>query len=91
EFADQKHLSQIMNICESEELLLQCLPNLSGEDVEIIVGPPPISDLGLIVSSYSLGSGKGILGIVGPTRMNYQKLVQIVSFTAKKMSELWKS
>jgi len=89
EFADQKQLGQVMSACESDDVLLKCLSSITGENVEIIVGPPQLKDLGMIVSTYPLGSGKGILGIIGPTRMNYARLIELVSYTARKMATLW--
>jgi len=90
EFADQKQLGQVMSACESEEILLKCLSSITGENVEIIVSPPQLKDIGMVVSKYPLGSGEGILGIIGPTRMNYSRLIELVSYTARKMATLWK-
>ena len=89
EFSDQEKQSQIIELFESNEMILQCLPQIFSKDVEILIGPPPMTQLGLVMSSYPLGSGQGLLGIVGPRRMNYPKLVELVAFVADKMSKLW--
>ncbi|MEE9555301.1 MAG: heat-inducible transcriptional repressor HrcA [candidate division Zixibacteria bacterium] len=45
-------------------------------------------DFSLMSSTYSAGKFKGILGIIGPTRMPYSKLVSVVDYTAKRLSEI---
>ena len=46
------------------------------------------AQLSLLSSTYSAGKFKGSLGIIGPVRMPYSKLVKIVDFTAKKLSQI---
>ena len=89
EFADQKQLSQVMSLCESDELLIQCIPeDVQPGKVEVIIDSPPIEDLAMVVSSYSLGFGRGFLGVIGTRRMNYPKLVELVSYTARRISQI---
>ncbi len=91
EFADQRQLSQVMSICEQDELLIQCMPDdVPPGQVEIVLDSPPIEELAMVVSSYSLGYGRGFLGVVGSRRMNYPKLVELVSYTANRISHLLK-
>ncbi|MCD6531819.1 heat-inducible transcription repressor HrcA [bacterium] len=89
EFSDQRQLSQLMSICESDELLIKCIPSdVPPGQVEIVIDSPPIEQLAMVVSSYSFGYGRGFLGVVGSKRMNYPKLVELVSYTANRISHL---
>jgi heat-inducible transcriptional repressor len=43
----------------------------------------------LVLSSYNAGSDVvGTLGVIGPTRMQYQQVIQVVDYTAKLVSRL---
>lgn len=89
EFSSPERLRQIMEISERGRLLLECLPQPMGSDVEVLIAPPPASQLGFVVAGYRIGSGYGLLGVVGPTRMNYPKLVELVSYAAQRVAEIW--
>jgi len=92
EFSDPEKLHQIMELSEKNDTLLKCVSSQDFEgDVEVLIGPPPVTELGLVLAKYTLGHGEGVIGVVGPTRMNYSKIVQIVSFAADKMAQIWKS
>ena len=43
----------------------------------------------LVVSSYNAGANVvGTLGVIGPTRMQYRQVIQVVDYTAKLVSRL---
>jgi heat-inducible transcriptional repressor len=90
EFADPEVLRQVMELSEKNEALVRYVPQNVEESGEIIIGEPPNTRLGLVVASYPHGSGKGIIGLIGPVRMNYPKLIELVTFAASEMSKYWK-
>ena len=58
------------------------------EGVQLFIGGEsgyrPLDSYSLITAPYeSHGSVAGVLGIIGPTRMNYQKVIPLVDVTAK--------
>lgn len=44
-------------------------------------------DFSVISSTYRIGDASGSLGIIGPTRMNYSKLVSLVGYASQLVSE----
>jgi len=46
------------------------------------------AQLSLLSSSYAAGKFKGALGIIGPMRMPYSKLIGIVDYTAKRLTQI---
>lgn len=44
-------------------------------------------DFSVISSTYRIGEARGSLGIIGPTRMNYSKLVSLVGYASQLVSE----
>jgi heat-inducible transcriptional repressor len=51
-------------------------------------GEPKLRTLTLVTSEYRLGNVTGVLGVIGPTRMPYEKVAAIVEYTSNLMSEL---
>ena len=57
-------------------------------DAPRAVGPPaPIEELSIVSAPYSVdGQVVGTLGVIGPTRMPYDRMIQIVDITSKLVS-----
>ena len=69
-------------------LLDQCLQT-SG--VQLFIGEEswyqPLGNLSLVTSSYELnGEVAGVLGVIGPTRMDYKDVIPVVDVTARILS-----
>ena len=69
-------------------------PDDSGKPVKIIIGPEnaaeALSDASVILASYSLGNNlRGIIGLVGPTRMDYASLASKMEHFAAKLERLF--
>ena len=69
-------------------LLDQCLES-SG--VQLFIGKEsgyrPLGEMSLVTSSYQVnGELAGVLGVIGPTRMDYKDVIPVVDITAKVLS-----
>ncbi|MBR2521369.1 MAG: heat-inducible transcription repressor HrcA [Oscillospiraceae bacterium] len=63
------------------------------DNVNIIIGPENVEkelrDSSVIVVSYDIGEGqKGVLGVVGPTRMDYAKVAARLSYIAQGLKRM---
>ena len=59
--------------------------------VQIFIGGEsqlvPMDDMSIVTSSYQVnGKVVGTLGVIGPTRMAYERVIPIVDITAKLLS-----
>lgn len=93
EFFDQQKLSNVLNLLESKEILIHLFEhNETMGDLSIAIGEENRDELikycSLITTSYHLGSVSGTLGVLGPTRMHYSKVVSLVDFMAKALSNI---
>lgn len=53
------------------------------------IGRPELSDSSIVVGRYSIGGqDAGAIGVIGPTRMNYPKLVSSVEYLAGSVSRM---
>ncbi|HEY5593883.1 MAG TPA: HrcA family transcriptional regulator, partial [Nitrospiria bacterium] len=79
---------------EEKAVILKLLNNsINTEGVQIFIGSenrmPGIEDCSLVVSSYRSGDRiLGTLGVIGPTRMEYARVIPLVDHTAKLLSRL---
>ena len=69
--------------------MLKCIEN---ENIQIYIGDESgtdlLTDCSLISAPYQKDSKTvGVLGVIGPKRMDYERIVEIVDFTAKMFSK----
>jgi len=86
---DMSHLRRAFSLFEQKAQLMRLL-EVTGraEGVRIFIGGEsqvvPIEDLSIVSAPYEVdGQVVGTLGVVGPTRMAYDRMIQIVDITAK--------
>ena len=64
------------------------------EGVRIFIGSEnklfSLSGSSTIIAPYRDGSGRivGVIGVIGPTRLNYARVIPMVDYTAKVVSKL---
>jgi len=94
EFADAQKMKDIFRAMEQKSQLLDLLDNcLKAPGVNIFIGSEShlnnMSGMSLITSTYVSGKNTlGVLGVIGPTRMGYGKVIPIVDYTAKMLTRL---
>ena len=94
EFDDIDKMKAIFKAFEEKSKLVKLLDkSLSAKGVQIYIGTESqlegFHDLSLIAATYTNGSSTlGTLGVLGPTRMNYSKVIPVVDYTAELVSEI---
>jgi heat-inducible transcriptional repressor len=92
EFAELEHITRIIRLMEDNRTLKEFLQEAEAEGLLITIGREnkfdEIMDCSLVTSSYRVGNISGTVGIIGPTRMAYGKLVSIVDYTARTITEV---
>jgi len=97
EFSDAAKMREIFRAFEKKGMLLHLLDRaMEANGVQIFIGAEsPIlrkEGMSLIASTYMAGRDTvGVLGVIGPTRMGYDKVIPIVDYTAKLISRLLES
>jgi heat-inducible transcriptional repressor len=92
---DLERLRKLFDDIENKREIVQLLGLAeAGEGVRIFIGSEnrlfSLSGSSLIVAPYRNSEEKivGVLGIIGPTRMNYARIVPMVDYTAKVVGRL---
>jgi heat-inducible transcriptional repressor len=94
EFASGDKIAAIMEVLEQKSLLKSFLPRvLTGEGVRVVIGRENkenvMRDCSVILTRYGIpGEVGGAIGVMGPTRMEYQRAIPTVSFLSTVMSEM---
>ena len=70
------------------------LPVVQDDNVKILIGPENVvdelKDSSVIMASYDIGGGmQGVIGVVGPTRMDYADLAARLSYFADGLSRMF--
>lgn len=94
EFSQTEQLQRILRTLEEKTMLVRLLDqSLANIGVRIFIGDdqafPEINGLTVISSVYSDSEGnRGLLGVIGPTRIDYARIVPLVDFTATMITEV---
>ena len=67
---------------------------MGGEKTQIIVGPENVAqqlrDTSVVMTKFDIGEGmQGLIGVVGPTRMDYAKVTARLSYFAENLSRMF--
>ena len=93
EFKDKDTLSSFIALVEEKKILAELI-SAKGikEGITITIGKElergEVQSLSLVTSRYQAREVSGTIGIIGPTRMRYGKLVSLVDYTAKLLSKI---
>jgi heat-inducible transcriptional repressor len=94
EFESGPQLRGLIELTERRELLGKVLSRRSHDArLEISIGSeheaPELTSFTLVTGEYRVGDLAGVIGVIGPTRMPYDRVVTIVESTSRIVSELY--
>lgn len=94
EFRNTEKLACIFRLIEEKNELINLLNNcIQAEGVKVLIGSEASSeqlkDLTIVSAPYRIGNQKcGSIGILGPTRVNYSRVITAVSEISKKLTQI---
>jgi len=93
EMTESGRLRSLLHLIEEKSVLKGIMERtMKSEGVQTLIGEEiteaEVSGCSIITSSYKIGNKMvGVLGIIGPTRMDYEKVVPLVDYTGKIFSD----
>lgn len=93
EFGDTNNYKNIIELTDEKGVVVHVLNNLPVDEkgISISIGSEnkdeKLKDYSIISSEYSVGDVKGRIALIGPKRMNYSKMVSMLDFTSKIITE----
>ncbi len=94
EMVEEERLNSLLNIIEEKNIIRSILEDsLSTEGIRTFIGEEienaKVSGCSMVTTSYKIGNRTvGVIGVIGPTRMDYKKVVPLVDYTGRIVSEL---
>jgi heat-inducible transcriptional repressor len=95
--ADLDRVRQLLDELESKEEIARLIDSArDAQSTRIFIGSEnnlfSLSGSSVIAAPYRDAGGKvvGVVGVIGPTRLNYARIVPMVDFTAQALSRLMK-
>lgn len=93
EFASSDRLRQIIDLTETRQRLTTLLQARAGTPgLSITIGnehgDPRLEGFTVVTAEYSAGSLSGVIGVIGPTRMPYDKVIALVGHTSQLVSDM---
>ena len=97
ELSDTQRASQLISTLEQKELLKglfdeKQLPAATDSQIQVYIGDETpiqsLKDCSVVTANYVLGDGlRGTIGIVGPKRMDYEKVVSTLRTLVSQLNE----
>jgi len=94
EFSDSRSLSLLLTILENKPLLNKIFNRAKSKNsVKIMIGEDSgidgLEDIAFVFSDINLhGNKKGYLAVLGPTRLNYPKVIPLVDFFSHSLNQV---
>ena len=90
--------SELISTLEEKQSLGNAIAAIDGEsrqDIQVYIGDEvpvdSMKDCSVVTATYELGAGvQGKIGIIGPKRMDYQKVVDTIKGTMSQLDQIFK-
>jgi heat-inducible transcriptional repressor len=94
EFLEVQKIEPLFRLLEQKDQIADLLTPRQSPDIQVLIGSENACEgmelCSVVCSGYSIhGDMYGTIGVIGPTRMEYSRIVSIVSFTARCISQMF--
>jgi heat-inducible transcriptional repressor len=95
EFEDLSKVKSVIELVENEDIIIHILDKYEKEtSIDILIGKEMqndmLNDYSIVKSTYLIGGAKGNIGLIGPKRMDYAKMISIVHSVSTIINEIIK-
>ena len=92
EFQDPERVNSLMSLLTDQKAELPVLD--ADTPMQILIGPENVNealkDASVVVASYDIGENmRGLIGVVGPTRMDYAAVAARLTYFAESLSKMF--
>ena len=94
EYRDVDKAQKIMTSLDEEALINLPAVMQNANGTQVLVGPENVAqelkDTSVVMTKFDIGDGmQGMIGVVGPTRMDYAKVTARLSYFAESLSKMF--
>ena len=92
EFNSLQVAKNFMNILDEKELIADMLNSGFAEDINVYIGGEDeneeLKDFSMVTFKHKIGNkDMGTIGIIGPKRMDYSKVISVMKYISKKLNQ----
>ena len=93
EFSSSDAVLPLMQVLEDDTVLLHILDDVtSASDLSVHIGKENktagLSGVSVVASRYGRGEAEGVVAVIGPTRMDYSKVIQAVRAASAALDDI---
>lgn len=95
EFMHPENFRGVIELINDEEMIIHVLQkhDQASRDVRVTVGREneneKMKPFSVITTTYTMGDVSGSIGVIGPKRMQYARMIPLVDFVAKAITNLF--
>ena len=83
---DLSEVQRVLEVVEREAIILNILARTPGTSIQIGSELPLAdTDLAVVSTTYESGSASGTVGVIGPMRMNYRRVISAVEQVSREL------
>ena len=92
EFKSLELAKNFVNVLDEKELMLDILDSGVAKDINVYIGDEndkeELKDFSIVTFKHKVGDKDlGTIGIIGPKRMDYSKVISVMKYISKKINE----
>ena len=92
EFNSLEVAKNFINIIDEKDLMADMLDSGFAKDINVYIGDEnekeELKDFSIVTFKHKVGNKDlGTIGIIGPKRMNYSKVISVMKYISKKLNE----
>lgn len=92
EFSSNQKMRDLLALTERRDVLQNALRARAGGGLTVTIGAenldPKLSGFTLVTSTYEVDGLSGVIGVMGPTRMPYDKVIALVEHASRLIGDL---
>ncbi len=94
EYSDMEKARSFLSLMETRDRLASIIGGTGEMAFTVRIGPetgvPEMVDCSIVTASYSTGTGQqGTIGVIGPTRMHYSRVLSILNNMGHQLTDLF--
>jgi heat-inducible transcriptional repressor len=97
EFENAKNFKSVIELMDNEDIIIHVLQtgDIKGGMANVTIGEETkienLKDFSIVTKTYNVGGVTGTIGVLGPKRMEYSKMIPLVDFVATTISDLFEN
>lgn len=92
EFASSERMRSLLTLTDRRDLLREAIARRKQDGLTVTIGgehgEPGLAGFTLVTATYRRGGATGVIGVLGPTRMPYDKIIGLVEHTGRLVEGL---